>query len=317
VNAILKSVSRSFYLTIKLLPRSLREPVSLAYLLARATDTMADTATIPAATRLTTLQSFARVIAGELEFSSVAEGLREFATQQRDPHERRLIEQLRSCIDWLTNLGAADREDIRSVLRTIVRGQELDLEKFADSNQMTSLQTAAKLDEYTYLVAGCVGEFWTKLGFRHLARFATRPPNEMTKLGIEYGKGLQLINVLRDRGPDLRNGRDYLPAEELAAAPLEEVFARWLDRAQSGISVGIDYCSALTNWRVRFATALPALIGAGTIARLRLAGPAAEKIKVPRKQVRRILAAGLLTAASPVALRALFERLSASHDLPG
>jgi len=317
VNAIFKSVSRSFHLTIKFLPRSLREPVSLAYLLARATDTMADTATIPAAARLMTLQSFARVIAGELEFHTVAESFRGFAAQQRDPHERRLIEQLRSCIDWLTNLGAADREDIRSVLRTIVRGQELDLKKFADSNQATSLQTAAELDEYTYLVAGCVGEFWTKLGFRHLARFATRPPNEMTKLGIEYGKGLQLINVLRDRGADLRNGRDYLPAEELAAAPLEEVFARWLDRAQSGISAGIDYCSALTNWRVRFATALPALIGAGTIARLRLASPTAEKIKVPRKDVRRILAAGLLAAASPVALRALFERLSASHDLPG
>ena len=57
VKAILKSVSRSFYLTIKFLPRPLREPVSLAYLLARATDTIADTAAIPATTRLTTLRS--------------------------------------------------------------------------------------------------------------------------------------------------------------------------------------------------------------------------------------------------------------------
>jgi farnesyl-diphosphate farnesyltransferase len=309
VNAILKSVSRSFYLTIKLLPRSLREPVSLAYLLARATDTIADTANIPVTTRLTTLQSFARVIAGKLEFSAVAESLRELAAQQSDPHERRLIEQLRSCINWLSTLNPADRADIRSVLRVIVRGQELDLEKFADSNQPTSLRTAAELDQYTYLVAGCVGEFWTKLGFRHLARFATRSPNEMTTLGIEYGKGLQLINVLRDRGADLRNGRNYLPAEELAAAPVEEVFARWLDRAGNGISAGIDYCSALTNWRVRFATALPALIGARTIALLRLAGPTSEKTKVPRKKIRRILAASSLASMSPVALRALFHRL--------
>ena len=28
----------------------------------------------------------------------------------------------------------------------------------------------------------------------------------MTKLGIDYGKGLQLINVLRDRGADRRGG---------------------------------------------------------------------------------------------------------------
>jgi farnesyl-diphosphate farnesyltransferase len=311
VKAILKSVSRSFYLTIKFLPRPLREPVSLAYLLARATDTLADTATIPAAIRLTTLRSFARVIAGELDFDAVAEPLREFAAQQSDPHERTLIESLRSSIDWLTKLDAADRTDIRNVLLTIVRGQELDLEKFVDSSQATSLRSAAELDEYTYLVAGCVGEFWTKLGFRHLARFAIRSPNEMTRLGIEYGKGLQLINVLRDRGADLRNGRDYLPAEDLATAPLEEVFARWLDRAENEISAGIDYCSALTNWRMRFATALPALIGARTIALLRVAGPSAEKIKVPRKKIRRILAASALASISPAALRALFQRLLA------
>ena len=90
-----------------------------------------------------------------------------------------------------------------------------------------------------------------------------------------------------------------------------EVFARWLDAAEEKIGAGIDYCSALTNWRIRFATALPALIGARTIALLRAADSKEEKIKVPRKQVRRILLAGLLAAASPVALRALFQRLLA------
>jgi len=311
VKAILKSVSRSFYLTIKFLPRPLREPVSLAYLLARATDTIADTATIPATTRLTTLRGFARVIAGELDFNAVAEALRDFAAQQSDPHERTLIEQLRSCIDWLAELDPADRDDIRTVLKTIVRGQELDLERFGDPARATSLRTVAELDEYTYLVAGCVGEFWTKLGFRHLTPFANLSPNEMTRLGIEYGKGLQLINVLRDRGADLQNGRNYLPAQELATAPVADVFARWLDRAQKGIGAGVDYCAALTTWRVRFATALPALLGARTIALLRGAGPTSGKIKVPRKEVRRILVAGALAASSPLALRALFQRLLA------
>ena len=75
VNAILKSVSRSFYLTIRLLPRALRAPVSLAYLLARATDTIADTAEIPATVRLTTLLEFARIISGEVDFETVADSL--------------------------------------------------------------------------------------------------------------------------------------------------------------------------------------------------------------------------------------------------
>ncbi len=309
MKAILKSVSRSFYLTLRFLPRPLREPVSLGYLLARATDTIADTASISARARLTTLRAFAGVIAGELDFDAVAESLRDFATQQSDAHERTLIEHLCEAIDWLTRLDPPDRADVRALLQTIVRGQELDLRRFGDLATATSLQNAAELDEYTYLVAGCVGEFWTKLGTRHVTPFATVSPNEMTRLGIEYGKGLQLINVLRDRSADLKNGRDYLPAEELA--PAADIYARWLERAREGIGAGIDYCAALTNWRMRFATALPALIGASTIALLRSAGPTSEKIKVPRKQVRRILLAGALAASSPVALRALFQRLNA------
>lgn len=311
MKAILKSVSRSFYLSIKFLPRPLRAPVSLAYLLARTTDTIADTAAIPASTRLTTLLAVARVIGGEADFDTVAEPLREFAAQQSDPPERSLIENLRGCIRWLEQLGPADRDDIRAVLKTIVTGQELDLRRFGDPSAVASLQTAAELDEYTWLVAGCVGEFWTKLGFRKAPPFATRLPNEMTKLGIDYGKGLQLINVLRDRGADRRGGRSYLPAQELAAKPELEVFGHWLDAAEEKIGAGVDYCAALTSWRIRFATALPALIGARTIGLLRAGDGGEGKIKVPRKMVRRILLAALLAAASPVALRALFERLRA------
>jgi farnesyl-diphosphate farnesyltransferase len=311
VKAILKSVSRSFYLTIRFLPRPLREPVSLAYLLARATDTIADTAAISAAIRLTTLLAFARVIAGEGDFSAVADPLREFAARQSDPAERKLIENLRDCVDWLAKIDLADRDDIRTVLQTIVRGQELDVRRFGDPVVVTSLRSAAELDEYTYLVAGCVGDFWTKLGFRHLRSFANRSPDEMSKLGIEYGKGLQLTNVLRDSGADAKSGRGYLPADELTGRPAAEVFARWLDKAEEQLGAGIDYCSALTSWRLRFATALPALIGARTLALLRQAGTESQsrKIKVPRKAVRRILAAGLAAAASPHALRVLFQRL--------
>jgi farnesyl-diphosphate farnesyltransferase len=314
VKAILKSVSRSFYLTIRLLPRPLREPISLAYLLARATDTIADTSEIPAASRLTTLLTLARVISGELEFEAVTDSLRDFAARQSHPNERRLIEHLPACIDRLASMESADRADVRAVLGTIVRGQELDLRRFGGPAAIVSLQGAAELDEYTYLVAGCVGDFWTKLGFRHFRTFANRPPNEMSQLGIEYGKGLQLINVLRDTGADSRTGRCYLPAKELAAAPAADVFSRWLTKAEKQLTAGIDYCAALTNWRVRFATALPALIGARTLAHLRKAGAEAfsRKIKVPRKDVRRILAAGLVAAASPTILRVLFQRLLAS-----
>src|SRR3954466_2928350 len=60
---LLASVSRSFYLTIRILPAALRAPIGLAYLLARASDTIADTADATPAVRLKHLASFEQMIA--------------------------------------------------------------------------------------------------------------------------------------------------------------------------------------------------------------------------------------------------------------
>ncbi|MEE9249206.1 MAG: squalene/phytoene synthase family protein, partial [Dehalococcoidia bacterium] len=55
---ILKSVSRAFYLTLRILPGGLRESVGLAYLLARAADTIADTRALEPEERLARLLDF-------------------------------------------------------------------------------------------------------------------------------------------------------------------------------------------------------------------------------------------------------------------
>jgi len=39
---VLKGVSRSFYLTLRVLPKNLRDPIGVAYLLARTADTLTD-----------------------------------------------------------------------------------------------------------------------------------------------------------------------------------------------------------------------------------------------------------------------------------
>ena len=43
LTSLLKEVSRSFYLTMRVLPSAIRPQIGLAYLLARTTDTIADT----------------------------------------------------------------------------------------------------------------------------------------------------------------------------------------------------------------------------------------------------------------------------------
>jgi farnesyl-diphosphate farnesyltransferase len=321
---LLRAVSRTFYLSIRLLPVKLRDPIALAYLLARATDTIADTAEIDPKLRARELASLAARIQGE---NTTENSLLSFAALQKDEAEQQLIEELPACLIWLKRMPAADRADIRNVLLKINEGQSLDLQRFPNSAHLVALETSADLDRYTYLVAGSVGEFWTNICFRHLPDFASRDPGEMHSLGIEYGKGLQLINILRDVGADLRAGRCYLPAEEmhslgvsaeeLKAVPerVEIIMQRWLARAENGVAAGIEYSCAIKPWRVRLATALPALIGVKTLALMKQAGADAftQRIKISRSDVRKVILSGVAHLASPAWLRRfLTENTSAA-----
>jgi farnesyl-diphosphate farnesyltransferase len=322
--SILASVSRSFYLSIRLLPKKLRDPVSLGYLLARASDTIADTTEVPIDLRTEKLRLLARGIQGEPLGDAIVEMSAKLAPLQKDKAERALIESLQSCLNWLDQSEVLDREEVRAVLEQINRGQILDLERFRNPKQVVALETSADLDEYTYLVAGSVGEFWTRLCFRHLPKFTERSEDEMLGMAKRYGMGLQLINILRDAGDDLRAGRCYFPNEDLAVAAMEPsqilreperfqpIYRKWREKAERGIEAGLQYARAIRNRRVRIATVLPALIGARTLALLRDAGATALRrhIKVPRRKVRGIVVSLIFGLGSRARIEALYRELS-------
>ncbi len=319
---ILRSVSRSFYLSIRFLPLQLRDPIALAYLLARTTDTVADTSRIPATVRMEALKALSDGIQGKASRELVINQVAAFLPLQENAAERTLLDSLPDWLEWFEQTGRADRDDIRAVLEKITHGQMLDLHRFDNPAEVRALQTAADLDEYTYLVAGCVGEFWTRLCFRHLSDFASLIQDEMLALGRRYGMALQLINVLRDAGTDLRAGRCYFPEDELGAVDLtatqilsdsdrfQPIYQRWMEKAQDGLACGMQYSRAIWNRRVRAATVLPALIGARTLALLRKAGTSAlhQTIKVPRRKVRTIILSLAIHLASKSKIDAIFKR---------
>ncbi|MCH7996637.1 MAG: squalene/phytoene synthase family protein, partial [Chloroflexi bacterium] len=158
---ILKGVSRAFYLTLRILPGGLREPVGLAYLLARAADTIADTRALAPDERLARLLEFRAQVEGPacLEvLTSIGAAVDERATLS----ERELLASLPNAFSMLESLPEPDQARVRSVVVTLTRGMEMDLTIFPSeaSGQVGTLKTAEELDRYTYLVAGCVGEFW-------------------------------------------------------------------------------------------------------------------------------------------------------------
>ena len=322
LNELLKQTSRSFYLTLRILPGAVRRQIGLAYLLARTTDTIADTEIVPAAKRLQALQSLRDRILGlrnnVLDFS-------ELARHQGLPAERLLLDRCDASLVCLRELAPVDLERVRKVLGTIIGGQRLDLQRFTDATVETvfALQNEVELDDYTYRVAGCVGEFWTAICRAHLFPNANLDEAKLLADGVRFGKGLQLVNILRDLPVDLRKGRCYVPADKLATSGLQPadllqaaneskfrpLYDRYLDLAEAHLAAGWAYTNTVprNQVRIRLGCAWPILIGRETIKRLRAASvlDPSCRIKISRAKVRNIILHSLVRYPSSAAWRRL------------
>ena len=334
LNDLLRATSRSFYLTLRVLPASVRPQIGLAYLLARTTDTIADTEIVPLAQRFDALQQLRERILGQ---TSAPLNFGALARQQGAPAEKLLLEKVEAGLSALQKVSAADQKLIRAVLDTITSGQELDLRRFGRWGEppgepssafasrgdirpivkIIALETAAELDDYTYRVAGCVGEFWTKICRAHLFPRARMDGQQLIADGIRFGKGLQLVNILRDLPADLKNGRCYLPTQRLDeaklipetmlssmnAAKFLPFFHGYLDKAEAHLAAGWRYTNTVPfgQVRVRLACAWPVLLGLKTIAKLRAADAAGlqQRVKVSRGEVRGILLRSILAYPLP------------------
>jgi farnesyl-diphosphate farnesyltransferase len=133
------------------------------------------------------------------------------------------MHHLPECFQLYTELSDIDQRLIRELVATLTQGMEMDLTQFptADGEAPRALPDADALDRYTYYVAGVVGAFWTTMHAVHVPRLQRLDLDRMRELGIRFGKGLQLTNILKDLGPDLRLGRCYLPETHLQAHQLD------------------------------------------------------------------------------------------------
>ncbi len=307
---LLKAVSRSFSLSLKVLPAGLRPAVSLAYLLARAGDTIADTRFLPPPRRLELLLAFRAQVNGAAD----AAALREVAAlteHQRDSGERELLQSLAGAVGLLGLLEEADRAAVRGVVTTLTEGMEMDLRTFPpeDAGRVGALKDLAELDRYTYLVAGCVGAFWTRVTMAHVPALRGWAGEALSACGVRFGKALLLTKIVRDVPRDLRIGRCYLPADFLAAhgmrpedlirpeagARARPALVELLRIAHGHYAEAERYILSIPRrcGRLRLACLWPALIGLPTLAMLACTPDwldPAVTVRVPTPAVKRMLA---------------------------
>lgn len=293
----LKEVSRSFYLSLKLLPSPMRPAASVGYLLARTSDTLADSGTVPAELRFSCLEAFHEAVRDAKDAPRWPLPLLNGIS---DPRERRLLETTGDWLRWLNALPAEPAALVKEVVGIIIGGQQLDLERFksADAAHPITLADDSELEDYTWRVAGCVGAFWTKLGYATMGEtFSKEREPVLLDRGTRYGKGLQLVNILRDLPSDLGAGRCYLPvADPRDRAVLLECHRRWVATALDWVGDGFRYADALGARRLRSASVLPAMIARETLQRLECADWQAleRRVKVSRSAVYRALLFSLI-----------------------
>jgi farnesyl-diphosphate farnesyltransferase len=276
IPGLLRANARTMAPTLGILPRPLREPLGLAYLLARASDTIADSGSMPRGERISRLEGLA---AGECP--------EEWVETTPPSFSRSEAELLGSLPGLLSLLGEhPDCDEITGLWRQILEGQLFDLRRFAPGSAPLA---HAELEHYCDLVAGSVGRTWTRLIARHAPCVLLVPAAELLSPASEYGKGLQLLNILRDREADRAAGRHYLE-EGALAEPLEQ--------AREWLAAGEQYLRALRPGRILMASALPLDLARATLP-LVASAPPGTRAKLSRPEVGRTIAAGLLSLVLP------------------
>ncbi len=328
---LLKQVSRLFYTTLVVVPANVRDQVGLAYLFARAADTIADTELIDRPRRLGFLNRLREQFVREsIDWTEVRAIQEVVGPLQQDSAERILLERLDECFRLFLDFSSDDRLRIQRLMITLTQGMDMDLSVFPGASvaDLTALKTPDDLDRYTYHVAGCVGEFWTDLMCAHRKALANWNIQQMSDVGVRFGKGLQLTNIVKDIAHDLKNGRCYIPEMMLDEAGLKPhdllqqtnlprfrpVLRKLIRLAVEHLDQGWLYTMAIPRYetRLRLACMWP-ILSAGESLKLVMNSPdllnPAVKVKIPRSKVYQIVGMTTGTAACAYAGTAYWGHL--------
>ncbi len=273
---LLERTSRTFALSIPVLPEPTRRQVMIAYLLFRIADTFEDASHWPPEKRMEALADF-KALLNDYSRQRAERLSAEWLSREVARHVgyRELLAQTPFVLEAFLALSPGAVELIRT---HVIRSADGMASIVARTRQGSlALHSVPELKAYCYLVAGIVGEMLTELFL--LDREPLSPiAGYLRERAATFGEALQLVNILKDSSGDTREGRRYLPEE----VSVSEVFAL----ARCDLAIAGDYILALQKAQaprgvVEFC-ALPVQLAWAALERVEKHGPGA---KVSRPEV--------------------------------
>lgn len=205
---LLEGVSRTFALTIPQLPATLRGAVANAYLLCRIVDTIEDEISLSAEQKKYFCSGFIEVVKTGQGAGIFAGELAPLLSEQTLPAEHTLIRLIPQVIAITYRLEQEQIDALATCVETMAQGMPV----FQAQNLHNGLKNMADMDNYCYYVAGCVGEMLAKL-FCHYSPQIAAHRDELLKLSVSFGQGLQMTNILKDIWDDAKRGVCWLPQD--------------------------------------------------------------------------------------------------------
>lgn len=193
---VLQETSRTFFLPIRQLPAGLQEAIASAYLCMRAIDEIEDHPHLEHGDKISLLRQVSHRLQAQ---TSVEDFPPDAFLKCFVPYQACLPEVSLRLADWVC---LAPQEIAPRIWEATAVMAERMAGWVADGWRV---QSEADLDRYTYAVAGAAGillcDLWAWAGGEQLHRAAA----------IQFGRGLQAVNILRNRTEDLARGVDFFP----------------------------------------------------------------------------------------------------------
>jgi farnesyl-diphosphate farnesyltransferase len=204
--AILPGVSRTFALTIPVLPGALADTVANAYLLCRLADTIEDDSDLDNAEKSAFHARLEAVVRGDADARALASDLEPRLSSTTLAAERTLVANLHRVVKVTQSLSARDQETILRCLHEMCCGMPV----FLRHRSLDGLADIDAMSAYCYVVAGVVGEMLTDLFCAHSSAVELHR-RDLMRLAPSFGQGLQMTNILKDVWDDRRTRTCWLP----------------------------------------------------------------------------------------------------------
>ncbi|MBU3621254.1 squalene/phytoene synthase family protein [Polynucleobacter sp. CS-Odin-A6] len=225
--AILGSVSRTFALTIPLLPPAIEIVVGNTYLLCRIVDTIEDAAQISPTEKQGLSKLFLDAVLGTIPVASFVTPCLGALKGYSNRDELDLIAHTPTVLSILRTFPNRDQAAISRCIAIMSEG----MSHFHSRQSRTGLKDLAEFEEYCYVVAGVVGELLTTIFGHHSPEFAQNiAGNE--RLALAFGQALQMTNILKDSPEDCARGVSWKPAQMSQTELLKIAYEKLQDSLQ-------------------------------------------------------------------------------------